>query len=108
MPNLTHLFALAAAASLSAVAPAQAHPAQHVVVTGAPEMLTARVPIADLNLSSAAGRDRLDARLRAAVREVCPATAPMPLADVMRSQDCRKAARTDVGGQVARILAIRG
>ena len=61
------LFAAAVLAAAVNVSPAFAKPV-------APEMRT--VSYADLDLSTAAGRNRLDQRIHAAVRELCGETAP--------------------------------
>ena len=99
----THV-AAAFAAALFAVAPAQAETRKAVVVAGAEEVLTATVSVADLNLSSAAGRNRLDARVRSAVRQVCPGTSST-MNERLRSWDCEQSARDEVAARIAKIIA---
>lgn len=103
----TRIAIAAAGAILFAVAPAQARPAQQVVITGAHEAPTATVSFADLNMASTAGRSRLDARVRAAVGQVCPDATTPSLADYAQSRLCQRAAQTSADGQVERIAAAR-
>ena len=73
------LFAAAAVASAITAAPVFAKPIS-------PEVRV--VSYADLDLSSAAGRNRLDHRIQAAVREVCGAAPSFDLARRHAVRDC--------------------
>ena len=53
------------------------------------EAPTRAVSFADLDLSSAAGRDRLDRRIAAAIRKVCGSAYPIELRSVEEVRDCR-------------------
>ncbi len=92
------------AAALFAVTPAQAETRKAVVVAGAEKVLTATVSFADLNLSSAEGRKRLDARIRSAVKQVCPGTTSM-MKERLWDWDCERSARNDVDAKIAKIIA---
>jgi UrcA family protein len=92
------------AAALLAGTPAQAETRRAVVVAGREEVLTATVSFADLNLSSAAGRNRLDARVRFAVKQVCPETRTM-MNETLRAWDCERLARIEVDAKLAGIIA---
>ena len=56
------------------------------VVAEAP---TRAVSYADLDLSSAAGRDTLDRRIGAAIRRVCGSAYPIDLRSTQEVRDCR-------------------
>ena len=105
--STNRIAAVAAGAILFAAAPAQAQTIPSTVVNGAYEVLSAKVSFADLNLSSAAGRKRFDARVRAAVREVCPVPPNQTLAEGPQLQDCRKAAHANATSQTAKLLAAK-
>jgi UrcA family protein len=75
-------FALAASLAAAAATPAVAAPSVPGVRT---------VSYADLDLSSAAGRGRLDQRVAAAVRAVCGTAAPADLRAAEAVRDCRAA-----------------
>jgi UrcA family protein len=92
------------AAALLAGTPAQAETRRAVMVAEGEEVLTATVSFADLNLSSAAGRNRLDARVRSAVKQVCPGTRSM-MNETLRAWDCERSARIGVGAKLAGIIA---
>jgi len=82
------LFAAASLAAAANLSPAFAKP-----IT--PEVRT--VAYSDLDLSTAAGRTRLDRRIQAAVREVCGDTAPsFDLARRHAVRDCIAETRANV------------
>ena len=81
------LFALAALAAAGAAAPASA------VVNASGTRI---VRYADLDLSSAAGRARLEQRIGAAVRIVCGSAASGDLGGASAVQDCRTATAANV------------
>jgi UrcA family protein len=104
MQKIKTQVAAAFAAALFAVSPAQAETGKAFVVAGAEEVITATVSFADLNLSSAAGRNSLDARVRAAVRRVCPGTSSI-LNEKLREWDCEQSARNEVAAKITKITA---
>jgi len=61
----------------------------------------ARVAFADLNLATAQGRTRLDARVTAAIARICPDAGVRDLARVHAVEACRAAARSGVQPQLA-------
>ena len=81
------LFAAASLVAAVSFSPAFAKP-----VT--PEVRT--VSYADLNLSTAAGRGRLEHRIQAAVREICGATPSSDLARRYAVRDCIAETRANV------------
>ena len=95
---------LAAASALSgAAAPAFAASPQ--------QAQTRAVSYADLDLSSAAGRARLEQRLATAVRAVCGRAAPTDLNGLAQVALCRDETLADAQAQLRRgevILAIAG
>ena len=81
--------------------------ASAVLVT-TPAMATAKtqeVRHADLDLSSAEGRTRLDTRIRQAVKQVCGAPRGWTLAERQDQQNCEAAAYRKVGPMRERIVA---
>lgn len=66
---------------------------------------TVRVAAADLDLGTPAGIDRLDRRLAAAVRKVCPAYGPAGATSVYNRRDCLKAATLTAAAGRNRLLA---
>jgi UrcA family protein len=100
---------IALAAALAAVLPATASAAE-------PKAASIEVPTADLDLTAAAGRAELDARLRDAARTVCGRPFVGSNLDMAKRRACRmqtvRAARRDARILVARIagagtLAVR-
>ena len=81
------LFAAAVLAAAVNISPAFAKPI-------APEVRT--VSYADLDLSTAAGRNRLEQRINAAVREVCGAIPSSDLARRHAVRDCIAETRANV------------
>lgn len=76
-----------------------------IEVTADPaEVPTARVLFGDLDLASAAGRDRLRWRIRSAVRQVCPQHGRAPLAEVLAARACRTAALEEAQVKMERIF----
>ena len=65
----------------------------------APAAQTRIVSYADLDLSSAAGRARLDQRIGAAVRAVCGRAAPTDLNGLVQVQACREETLADATAQ---------
>lgn len=109
MQKVTNRIAVAAAAgAILLAAPAQAQTAQNVVVQGSQDVRTAKVSFADLNLSSAAGRSSLEARVRGAVKQVCPSASPMPIFEFLQSQQCQQAAHAAANSRIAQIIAAKG
>lgn len=88
--------ALAAVTVLSAVSPALAQEA----VTK-----TAQVSVADLNLSSPAGVERLHNRVRSAARSVCGTNAPQDIDQRIAYNQCQKAAIEGAKPQMDRLIA---
>jgi UrcA family protein len=68
----------------------------------APAAQTRIVGYADLDLSSAAGRARLDRRVDAAVRAVCGRAAPIDLNGLAQVQACRDETLADATAQYRR------
>lgn len=92
------LFAFAAlAAATAAPAAAIPHPAGSRIVT-----------YADLNLSAAAGRARLEQRIGAAVRALCGSAAPGDLHGVREVRACRVATLAQVARPIAADLSGTG
>jgi UrcA family protein len=81
------LFAAASLVAAVNLSPAFAKPAAPAVRT---------VAYADLDLSSAAGRTRLERRIQAAVREVCGEAAPFDLARRHAVRECIAETRANV------------
>ena len=80
--SLTLLASLAAAGTMLAGTASQAFAAT-------PDTHTRIVSYADLNLASAIGRQRLEARIEAAVRDVCGVAIPGDLVARFQVKDCR-------------------
>lgn len=66
---------------------------------------TKEVSHADLDLSSAEGRTRLDTRIRQAVKQLCGAPRGWTLAERQDQQNCEAAAYRKVGPTRERIVA---
>ncbi|KUR72415.1 hypothetical protein AQZ52_03920 [Novosphingobium fuchskuhlense] len=84
----TSLIAAGLAGLVLAAQPALAHPAE---APANPELIVAHrlVSYADLDLATAAGQARFDARLRRAASAVCENNAgPHPLAEAMEARRC--------------------
>lgn len=98
------------AASLLAIAPALAQPGHVVTAPHAPAgARTAKVRYDDLNLASAAGRMRLDGRIRGAVHRVCPTRiGTEPIGRVQEIRLCRETAFETARPQVERAIARAG
>ena len=90
--SLTILASLVAAGSILAGTASQAFAA-------APDTQTRIVSYADLNLASARGRERLEARLEAAVRDVCGVAIPGDLVAHFQVKDCRTESLAAAHGQ---------
>jgi UrcA family protein len=76
-----------AAATLSTLVPL---PAAAAEITVAPDTVTVRVSYADLNLSTADGRARLDRRIAGAARGICGSYFPLDLHMAALVSDCRE------------------
>ena len=98
MKNKLLLTAALAAASLAAP----------VLAADATPGLRIAVPHADLNLASAAGVSRLDARLRLAIKTLCGEPRDYDLAGSNAIRRCRAEARDAVAAQRARLLVAAG
>lgn len=95
MLKSTLITASVALAAIGGAAPAMAQD------DDAPRVL---VRYDDLNLSSAAGRQRLDTRVRLAIRSVCMVGPRVSLRERAESRECEKQARLRVDPQVALLL----
>ena len=107
MHKFTSHLAVAASVILLAVVPAQAQTIPTAVVNGADDVLTARVSAVGVDLNSTAGRKRFDARIRSAVRQVCPAMANETFVDTPQLIECRRAAHSSATNQTRKIIASR-
>lgn len=88
--NLIAVAGILAAAGLASPAAAQDD-----------ERPIAKVRYDDLNLSTTAGRERLDARVRTAVRRMCDSNSRMTLRERAASDQCRAVALRSVELQMA-------
>ena len=75
--------------------------AADLVVTGQP---SARVAYADLDLSRAAGRERLEARIRSAAERLCSEPGTQTLQDRLASDACRAEVIASAEPQLRRAL----
>lgn len=109
MQRLIVRITAAVGATLFAVAPvtpAQAETRGPSLVTETEEVVTAAVSFADLDLSSEAGRKRLDARLRHAVKQVCPTNRGW-MHETLRSGTCKLTANAEAADKIAKVIALR-
>jgi UrcA family protein len=93
---------LASFMAIFPLSPALARPEGEVVVTAAePEdVLVTRVFYSDLNLQNDAGFARLDARVRSAVRQVCPLVSARDLREALDHRECRRSAFNQANTQI--------
>lgn len=87
------LLSLAAASTLLTAAPAMA------------DVKTKEVRFADLDLSSPAGRDRLQTRIKQAIKIVCGRPRAITLDERQDLQNCETAAYQKANSQSAQIIA---
>ena len=89
------LITMAAIAVCGAAAPAVAQDSD------APQVA---VRYDDLNLSTTAGRDRLDTRVRTAIRAMCTDSSRLTLRQRAVAQDCMAQAKRSIEPQLAALL----
>jgi UrcA family protein len=87
------ILSLSLASTLLASAPAMA------------EFKSKKVRYADLNLASETGRDRLEMRIKQAVKKVCASPPAFTLAERMDQTKCETAAYRKAAPESARIIA---
>jgi UrcA family protein len=86
-------------------APAAAMAQSGLVVTGVPDLPTASVSYADLDLSSAAGRAKLNARIRSAADRLCAYEGVQPVQEKSERRQCFQAAMASTEDQVAGVTS---
>lgn len=95
MSKLSLMMALAAICATGVAAPASAQDGERATVS---------VRYDDLNLSSAAGRERLDTRMRVAIRKMCDAGPSATLRQRAAASECTATAKRSIEPQVAGLL----
>jgi len=92
-PTLMLMLAMAAAGGVAAPAMAQDDDAPRVMVR-----------YSDLDLATVTGRERLDTRVRSAIRSMCDADPRPTLRQLAAARDCAARARRSVEPQLAALL----
>lgn len=87
------LLSLAVVSALSMTAPASA------------DWKTKQVTYADLDLSAPAGRQRLETRVKQAIRQVCGSPSRLTLEERQARLNCEKSAMTRVAPQTEKAIA---
>lgn len=96
--KLPHILAAASIAVAGVAAPAAAQE----------EAKSVEIPVADLNLSSVEGRDRLMIRVRSAVKRVCRTHSSRDLAQQARENACEESAMRGIEPRLATLLKGHG
>lgn len=95
MSKLTLIMIAAAISATGAAVPASAQDG---------ERATATIRYDDLNLSSAAGRERLDTRVRVAIRNMCHTEQRPTLRQRALAEECETVAKRSIEPQIASLL----